>query len=323
MTPDAPDLLDTIRHRCADVATTARQVHIDEQRLEAYATELADLPPVTDPEDPAHHGITDDLEVSALFVIALDAINFGSGWFPVLAKRPGQSGYHTIAAGLADHVRSNSLTVDDLRGVDRATMATITGQDPAGPVRQLLDEFVESWRLLGELIAARGGSALAFVESVEGSAARLVTVLDEGHALYRDAPRYEGGPVPLYKRAQITAADLHLAFGDAGPGRFHDLGRLTMFADNLVPHVLRIDGVLTFDDDLVDRIEGGELLAPGEPAEVEIRAVAVHAVERLVDTLAGSERPLDAMTLDGMLWHRGAGEIYKAVPRHRCRTTAY
>ena len=64
----------------------------------------------------------------------------------------------------------------------------------------------------------------------------------------------DGGDVPFFKRAQIAAADLALA-GLADPPS--DLDRLTLFADNLVPHVLRIDGVLEFDADLVDRIDAG------------------------------------------------------------------
>ncbi len=40
------------------------------------------------------------------------------------------------------------------------------------------------------------------------------------------------------------AADLAAAFRGQGPGRFRDLDRLTLFADNLVPHVLRREGVL-------------------------------------------------------------------------------
>ena len=323
MDRDAPDILDRIRSRCAEVAAVARHVHLVDDAVESYAAALAVGTVATDPGDPAHHDVSADAETRALFVLALDAVNFGSGWFPVLAKRPGHSGYHTIAAGLAEHVRARGLVVDDLRSVDRPTMAAITGQDPDGPVQVLLDQFVESWQQLGDLIVDRGGSAIDFVAAADGSAAALVQALDEGHPLYRDAPVYDGRPVPLHKRAQITAADLHLAFGDAGPGRFHDLDRLTMFADNLVPHVLRLDGVLEFDPGLVDRLDAGELLTPGEPAEVEIRAVAVHAVERLVDALADTEHPLNAMTLDGILWHRGAGAAYKARPRHRCRTTAY
>jgi len=36
------------------------------------------------------------------FFLTLDAINFGSGYFPHLGKRPGMSGYFTAAASLTD-----------------------------------------------------------------------------------------------------------------------------------------------------------------------------------------------------------------------------
>jgi hypothetical protein len=299
-------------------------VGIVEDRLEAYAAEIGRIGGHRDPSDPAHHDVAGDDETTCLFVLALDAVNFGSGWFPVLAKGAGQSGYHTIAGRLADHVRGHGLTIAALRSADRVTMARITGQDPDGPVRTLLDQFAGSWRGLGRLLdGSADGSALGFVAASDGSAARLVAALADGHPLYRDAPLYRGTPVHLYKRAQITAADLHLAFDGRGPGHFDDLDRLTLFADNLVPHVLRLDGVLSFSDDLVARIDEGDLLRPGEPAEVEIRAVSVHAVERLVGRLADRGSPMTAMTIDGILWHRGAGGGYKSRPRHRCRTTAY
>ena len=95
---------------------------------------------------------------------------------------------------------------------------------------------------------------------------------------FADVSGYDGRPVPFLKRAQIAAADLQRA----GVADFGDLDRLTMFADNLVPHVLRLDGVLWFDPELVARIERGELIEHGSPEEVEIRACAVHAVELLV-----------------------------------------
>ena len=36
----------------------------------------------------------------AAFWLTLDAINFGSGWFPTLRKRAEPTGYRTIAAGM-------------------------------------------------------------------------------------------------------------------------------------------------------------------------------------------------------------------------------
>ena len=66
----------------------------------------------------------------------------------------------------------------------------------------------------------------------------------------------------------------------AGVARFNDLDRLTIFADNLVPHVLRCDGVLRYDDALAAHIDAGRLLPAGRE-EREIRACAVHACELL------------------------------------------
>ncbi len=65
---------------------------------------------------------------------------------------------------------------------------------------------------------------------------------------------------------------------------FGDLDRLTIFADNLVPHVLRVDGVLRYDDPLAARIDAGELLEPGRE-EREIRACALHACESIAAEL--------------------------------------
>jgi hypothetical protein len=117
----------------------------------------------------------------------------------------------------------------------------------------------------------------------------------------------------FWKRAQITANDLQLA----GIADFPDIDRLTIFADNLVPHVLRVDGVLRYDNELSARIDSGELLSPGEE-EREIRACAVHACELIAGELGVPPR-----TLDVWLWNRGQGERYKRIRRHRTRTVYY
>src|SRR5204863_7497199 len=84
----------------------------------------------------------------------------------------------------------------------------------------------------------------------------------------------------FWKRAQITANDFQLA----GLVEFHDIDRLTIFADNLVPHVLRVDGVLIYEPELEARIDRGELLPPGAE-ETEIRACAMHACELIAREL--------------------------------------
>ena len=117
----------------------------------------------------------------------------------------------------------------------------------------------------------------------------------------------------FWKRAQITANDFQLA----GIVEFDDIDRLTIFADNLVPHVLRVDGILLYDQELAQRIDAGELL-PAAGEEREIRGCAVHACE-----LIARELDVPPRILDVWLWNRGQSERYKSRPRHRTRTVYY
>ena len=111
--------------------------------------------------------------------------------------------------------------------------------------------------------------------------------------------------------------------GDRGLGRFRDLRSLTLFADNLVPHVLRMLGVLAFEPRLVLRIDAEELIPSGSEEEVEIRAVALHAVERLHASCARRGFDPGVHRLDGLLWSRGQSPAIKARARHRTRCPYY
>jgi hypothetical protein len=156
---------------------------------------------------------------------------------------------------------------------------------------------------LGGFLAGR--PALEVIAAAGGSAQALAAQLAEGMPMFEDPG--------FYKRAQIVPSDLALA----GVAQFDDLDRLTIFADNLVPHVLRVDGVLRYDARLAAHIDAGELLEAGAK-EREIRACAVHACELIAAELGVAPRVLDVW-----LWNRGQESRYKAVPRHRTRTTAY
>jgi len=140
---------------------------------------------------------------------------------------------------------------------------------------------------------------------------------------FNDVQAYGALRVPLFKRAQLTAADLHVAFAGLGPGFFRDIDQLTIFADNLVPHVLHIDGILSYVERLAERIEREELIPAGSTEEVEIRACGLHAVELISAELRRSGQHVTARGLDYLLWNRGQESQYKARPRHRTRSVYY
>ena len=314
------DLFDRIRAATATVMRRAQRVRIDEGRVAALAGALNAVPP----PDVAHRRFSDS-EATAAFVLCLNAINFGSGWFPYLQKRAGCSGYVTVATALRERfAAAKPWDARALCALETADVATALGQDIAVPeVAELMGLFARSLRDLGALLLERfDGRFEGLVAAAEGSAARLVDVL-ASMPLYRDVSRYGGIDVPFYKRAQLAAADLNGAFSGRGPGCFRDLDRLTAFADNLVPHVLRREGALVYDRDLARRIDAGERLEPGSPEEVEIRAAAVQAVECWVDAVRRNGARAVAREIDTLLWTRGQRPEYKAHPRHRARSVFY
>jgi hypothetical protein len=319
-----PDLLDDIRTACARVSDEAEWVHIDHGRLDSYAGELPPRLGEIGAVDPGRVRTGDD-EATASFVIALDAINFGSGYFPYIRKRPGMSGYFTIASSLRDHADAHGpLTTDVLHTFDVDRCANVFGQKlDGGPAEELMSCFARALQNLASHVDERHGSSFVqLVRSAGGSAALLVQELDRIPE-FHDVSTYHGYDVPLYKRAQITAYDLAEAFGHVGLGAFGDVHRLTMFADNLVPHVLRVDEVLRFHPDLVARIDRVEDITSGSEPEVEIRAVALHAVELLVERLRARGHDVTSGQVDSWLWTRGGSERYKSVARHRTRCVFY
>src|SRR4051794_18050850 len=284
-------LCDDVRANAAVIAESAQHVRIDLEKV-------GEIEPGPPPDlDPERHYLEGSREDVAAYLLTLDAINFGSGWFPTLRKRPGCSGYYTVSWALADHWRANGQwSNEQLRAIETDTVADVLGQERG---HELMGLYAEALRQLGGWLGARESL------SVVGRSAEQLAEDLTAMPFYDDAG--------FWKRAQITANDLHLA----GIGEFEDIDRLTIFADNLVPHVLRVDGVLVYDDQLAGRIDSGELLPPGDE-EREIRGCAVHVCELIARELGIPPRDLDVM-----LWNRGQGERYKARPRHRTRTVYY
>jgi len=305
-------IVDEIREACAWVAARANAVTIDEAAIPAYAAALPGAGAAPGPDAEAHV-VDGPAELRAAFFLTLDAVNFGSGWFPTLRKRDGRSGYYTVALGLRDRFATHGAwSAEELRTLTAAEVAVTLEQERG---HELMTLFARSLSDLGAHLAdEHDGRFLGPIEGAGGSAVGLAELL-AGWDCFADASLYDGRRVPFFKRAQIAAADLH----HAGAAMFDDLDRLTLFADNLVPHVLRLDGVLRFDPVLTARIEAGLLIEHDSPEEVEMRACAVHAAELIV-----RERPdLTAQQVDHLLWTKGGGARYKAVPRPRARCMAY
>lgn len=288
-------LTDVVREHTAEIARHATSVRIVPDRLAA-------LDPVpAEPPEAEHHFVDGPREDVARYVLCLTAINFGSGWWPTITKRPGMSGYFTMATGLTERFAAHGAwSNDELRRVSAREIAEALGQDPG---HELMALYADALRQLGRWLADR--PATTVIDAAGRSAERLAESLAAGMAYFDDRG--------FYKRAQIAGPELQ-RFGVA---TFTDLNRLTLFADNLVPHVLRVDRALVYSDALAAHIDAGKSLPHGS-WEREIRGCAVQAVEQLAGITGAAPHELDMA-----LWSHGQTPEYKAQPRHRHRTVFY
>jgi len=283
-------LLDEVRRFCAEVAGSARWVRIDLER-DVAGGGIAGL-------DPGLHFLEGSPEDVARYVLVLDAINFGSGWFAELG-----TGTDALTRRLSAHARARGgpWTAAELRALDARAVGEVLALDP---VHELTRLYAEALVQLGGWLGDRG--ALDMVAAASGSAERFAAALAAGMPFFADRG--------FYKRAQIAANDLVLA----GVVSFADVDRLTVFADNWLPRVLRVDGVLQYADELSALVDDGTPLAARSAMEVEIRACTVHACAALARRLGVPER-----TLDNWLWNRALEEPYRSGRAHRTRTVFY
>lgn len=304
------NIFDKIRQTCCQVCEFAKHVKIQSNRLASYLDSLPLNDPLVIDKDDHFCG---DFEKTVNYFFVLDSINFGSGYFPHLKTIPGKTGYFTVAAKLKQElIKRNFLDCNFLINVSPQECCRIFDQDHNQKVIfELMQLFAQAMNQLGEFVLSRySGSFTELLRSADGSAARMVEILSE-MPFYQDKATYKNFEVFFMKRAQITVSDLNIALARNNETLFKDIEQLTIFADNLVPHVLKVDGILTYSLELQEMVDSQKLIEAGSEYEIEIRAAAVHAVELLKAIAADKGLSVTAQQLDYHLWNRGQANCYR------------
>lgn len=317
-----------------DIRARARTVAEQSPHVVVLRDRIAEIAPQFEvPTGPSGIGALLDSELQFLghgpetvaYLVTLGSLRFGSGYHPRLAKRSGFSVGQSLVSSLTARFESKGpFEAAELLKITSEDCAELFGQSLSESVQgELMELFSRALRDLGRMLREQyAGSFTALVESAGGSAVRLVDILTQ-MPYFADVQRYRGLEVPFFLRAQRIAIDLAQAFALEGPGHFTDLELLAPSADNAIPHVLRMDGILRYDRGLMERIDRGEPVPAHSEREVEIRAAAVHAVELLQQEVAKTHAAVTTLHIDTWLRTRGRAPSYRTKPRHRSRTVLY
>eukprot|EP00284_Hemiselmis_tepida_P002859 CAMPEP_0174946156 /NCGR_PEP_ID=MMETSP1355-20121228/83386_1 /TAXON_ID=464990 /ORGANISM="Hemiselmis tepida, Strain CCMP443" /LENGTH=338 /DNA_ID=CAMNT_0016193565 /DNA_START=202 /DNA_END=1218 /DNA_ORIENTATION=- len=331
---------DLVKASTRRIVSSATHCSIDEKAVAVLAASIAGAStPATGPSEAASRAAAevgqrgpempewdtethffDGGDATVQYLLVLDALNF-CFW-----PSEGSWEYDRLAAGLKRALVADPdcLSASRLAAVDDASLCSLLG---GGDPLPLSTERVRLVKEVGEVLMDKyDGKAAELVRRAEGSAEKLVGLVTEGFAGFRDHAVYKGSQVFFYKRAQIFVADVWGAFRGEGLGSFKDIASLTMFADYRVPQILEACGVIVYSESLRRRIADGDTLTAGSEEECEIRACTVQAVEMIKQALKG-EHGVGALSVqvDWYLWQEGEKKAAAGLlpPHHRTLTVYY
>ena len=319
------DLLGRVLPSCFRVAEKSRLVQINRPRLAEFASELVAALP-RGMRHTQHHFIGEP-ESTAGYFLVLDALNFGSGFFEHLAPYNGEHGYYAVASALRDWFHHEGApSPQTLQSIAPDQVFELMGQPKRPELAQLIDWFARALHELGQFTQDRlDGRFGNLLMKADHRAPRMVTMLCE-MPMFRDIATYEGEDVYFLKRAQICVQDIAIASAEPGLSRLRVQGleQLTVFADNMLPFILEAEGVLSYTDELSRRVQAGEDLEMGSPAELELRANSIVACELLRQAMEKQGVATTAREIDFALWNLGDRKASAGAKRlHVCRSYFY
>jgi len=341
------NVVEAVRETCHKVAESSEEVHVSIEGVESFARKLLTDPYLCDRLNdcrnatmthqpvvfeggnvPRRLNVTfTNFDAELNFACVLGLLQTGSGYRKDLHSALGCGASDAMTLGtVAMQNALGDITAAILIAVplsDILKWFRLDGKDTAlvqfgGRLHNMLVEA-------GHALQDNGFASFASLVLSCKTAAELTTALCRYIPGFADSAKYHGETVWFAKKAQLTVTDIHarlVAHGGASAG-YPDVESLTVFADNVLPTVLRSQGVIILSEDLKRDIDNGVLLSSGSPRENELRACAVDAAERIVKAAKIQGLQIAERTLDWLLWTVGKRPDIRVVQRHACRDTLF
>lgn len=187
--------------------------------------------------------------------------------------------------------------------------------------------FKERWKILQEIgsvtLEKYHGKLANLVSSASGDAMVFLENVLSNYQSFRDESVYRGKEIYFEKRAQLFTNDVYRVFGGKDFGNLRNAEKLTACADYKLPQILRKVGILSYNPELVQKIDNGVELPYGSDEEIEIRANTIWAVEFIKEEIEKRGIRITSMEIDDHLWLATQEKFPNDKPYHRTRTTAY
>ena len=192
----------------------------------------------------------------------------------------------------------------------------------------MLDEKLQNFREVGKVLAEHyDGYFHNFIKSCppqlydngKGLVDRLVTEFPR----FNDVSEYDGHEIKFYKLAQLGFWGIYSGLRSANTLPLADIGKMTAFADYIIPVGLRLLGITSYSASLEHAINTYQLIPRDSPQEIEIRAHSLYATALLAEEI-NKIRPADQQIIipqiDARLWSHYHTTFW---PHHLTKTIMY
>jgi len=174
----------------------------------------------------------------------------------------------------------------------------------------MLDDKMKILHQVGAVLAEKyQGRFHNFVKSCSpklyDSGNGLIDRLVSEFPRFNDVSEYGGNTIKFYKLPQLGIWFVYSALRRTGKFRIEDLGKMTAFADYMVPVALRLMGITSYSAELEHAINSYQLIPRDSRWEVEIRAHCVYATALLAEEINQRRPPEERIIIpqiDARLW---------------------
>ncbi|KAH8271591.1 hypothetical protein KR018_010252, partial [Drosophila ironensis] len=284
-------------------------------------------------------GEKEDYVRAADWVFVLDTLNF-CFWTPnnyTKYKVNGYTGYFALCAAVKRAI-DEGLDITNPKyysEIDLKTLQGIFRSDDGETEIPLIQKRVECLHEVGKVLLSKyEGRFENVIKAADNSAVRLLELIVEEFPCFRDQAEFAGKRVSILKRAQILVGDIWCCYQGKGLGFFHDIDKITMFADYRVPQVLVLFGSLEYTPELLEFLKTDTILENGDPREVEIRGASIYIIERVRDEVVRvlkEKHPeialenVNSIVIDQYLWdyRRRHNADLEHIPFHKVVSVYY